>query len=275
LDVAVRPHNLPNYTRPPVSEVVLGIQFAALGEFHSYHLGLLWDRVRDRYPTVSEQLPIGAAFETFGGASIQEQKLQFEALLSPPMPRYWFEAPDGSLMQVQQDRLIHNWRKRETDYPRYEPIRDEFVRDIEIFQKFLEDYSIPPVRPNQAEISYINTIELADGSRVDSALERVASIWRGTPASIGEFENAVVQSRFVLRRDDQAYARMHVVIQPAIRRTTGAPVLRLDLTVRGKPTRETLESALEFIDYGREAIVRSFTDLTTPEMHKVWGRTDG
>ena len=37
---------------------------------------------------------------------------------------------------------------------------------------------------------------------------------------------------------------------------------------------ESLEATLDFFAEGREVIVRAFTDLTTPEMHKEWGRTD-
>jgi uncharacterized protein (TIGR04255 family) len=271
--VPARPKDLPDFARPPVTEVVLGIQFSTLPKLHNYHMGLLWERVRDRYPNITEQGPIGPQFETFGGVATQEQQIRLEAILSPPMQRYWFEAPDASLMQIQQDRIIHNWRKRgDAEYPRYEPVRQQFVDDIEAFESFLRDYSLGEIRPNQAEISYINAVELADGAAAESALERVASIWRGPPESVGAFEGAIVQSRFVLKRDNDPFARMHVVMQPAVLSLTQAAVLRLDLTVRGKPADETIDSALTFLDDGRVAIVTSFAELTTPEMHEQWGR---
>ncbi|MGZ8300004.1 MAG: hypothetical protein ACXWU5_06290, partial [Rhodoplanes sp.] len=63
---------------------------------------------------------INAVFETFGTPPQPGSAIQFEQFLSPPMPRYWFEksgTPD--LLQVQQDRIIHNWRKQEGEliYP--------------------------------------------------------------------------------------------------------------------------------------------------------------
>jgi hypothetical protein len=61
-------------------------------------------------------------------------------------------------------------------------------------------------------------------------------------------------------------------MQPAVHTATHAAVLRLDLTVRGKPAEETVDSALAFLDDGRSAIVKSFAELTTPEMHEQWGR---
>src|SRR6266478_6911670 len=103
-----RPSDLPDFDRPPVNEVILSIQFAALEKMKSAHIGLLWARFRAQYPDVIEQGPINAVFETFGAPPLPGPPIRFEQFLSPPMPRYWFEksgTPD--LLQVQQDRIIH------------------------------------------------------------------------------------------------------------------------------------------------------------------------
>jgi uncharacterized protein (TIGR04255 family) len=62
-----RPFDLPSYERPPVSEVVLSVQFASNPQFQIVHAGLFWQLVRDQFPNVSEQIPLQAVFETFGG----------------------------------------------------------------------------------------------------------------------------------------------------------------------------------------------------------------
>ena len=58
--------DLPDFRRPPVSEVVLSIQFASLVKFQNYHVGLLWSWMRERYPKVTEHPPLNAAYEKFG-----------------------------------------------------------------------------------------------------------------------------------------------------------------------------------------------------------------
>jgi hypothetical protein len=102
--------NLPEFSRPPLSEVVLSIQFASLTELKGIHLGLFWKGFRKQYPDVSEQPPIQTVFETFGVPQTPHA-IQLQAFMSPPMPRYWFEKKgEPDLLQIQHDRLVHNWR---------------------------------------------------------------------------------------------------------------------------------------------------------------------
>ena len=105
-----RPGDLPDFKNPPVNEVVLSLQFASIPAFRSAHIGLFWEKIRQEYPKVSEQPPLQATFETFGVIPANPPSLfQIETLLSPPMPRFWFEEQDGNeLLQIQQDRIIHN-----------------------------------------------------------------------------------------------------------------------------------------------------------------------
>ena len=53
------------------------------------------------------------------------------------------------------------------------------------------------------------------------------------------------------------------------------PVLILELTATG-PAADSMEKAamLKWFDLGHEWIVRGFTDLTTPEAHRLWERED-
>ena len=52
-------------------------------------------------------------------------------------------------MQIQQDRIVHNWRRREAEqeYPRYEAIRESFRLSAE-FQRFLSDENVGKITPN-------------------------------------------------------------------------------------------------------------------------------
>jgi len=42
--------------------------------------------------------------------------------------------------------------------------------------------------------------------------------------------------------------------------------------LRGRPLGEGVEGILKFMDFGREKIVRAFSDITTEKMHVLWGR---
>jgi uncharacterized protein (TIGR04255 family) len=276
----IRPADLPNFLRPPVNEVVLSVQFASLPAFRAIHAGLLWQRLRPRYPIVSEQLPLAAAFETFGGTPVPTLPFEIQAYLSPPMPRYWFEAEDGrELVQIQPDRIIHNWRKQEVDdeYPRYEAIRQRFATDVEMFGEFLASEGIGEVRPNQCEVTYLNMIELPEKQDIYKCLDRISTSWTGSFSEDYplEFEQATLQSRFILSEGGTPYGRAYVSFLPALRQKENRRVIRLDITVRAKPSDDSIEAAFRMLDNEREIVVRTFAAVTTPEMWEYWGRTNG
>ena len=193
-------------------------------------------------------------------------------------PRFWFEkADEPSLLQVQQDRIIHNWRKRERQpiYPRYEAIRRSFEGEVSAFIKFLKAEQLGELRPNQCELTYINIIEMPDGSNPHLRFGEVTPLWSLRPGEPvpGEFESAVIQARFVLA-DEKPWGRVYVNFQPGVRQTDLSPVIRLEITARGKPKEESISEAFRLLDLERTAVVRTFAAVTSHEMHKVWGRKD-
>ncbi|MGH7099830.1 MAG: TIGR04255 family protein [Stellaceae bacterium] len=276
-----RPADLPDFERPPINEVVLSIQFASIPAFRSVHIGLLWDKFRQEYPKVSERPPLPAAFETFGGMPVNPAPLfQIEALTAPPMSRFWFEEEEGAeIIQIQQDRIVHNWRKRETEqrYPRYETIRQRFASDLERFGAFLASEHLGELRPNQCEVTYINLIEIPGDDDIHRHLARITPLWAGrfSESCSFELESAGIQTRFVLREDGKPFGRVYVNCTPAVLIAQNRPGIRLDIIARGKPRDESIAEALRLLDTEREVVVRTFAAVTTPEMWEIWGRIWG
>jgi uncharacterized protein (TIGR04255 family) len=278
---ASRPPGLPDFTSPPIEEVVLSIQFASLTRLRGPQIGLFWKGIRTKYPDVTEHPPISAAFETFGTPPAQVlPTIQFSP--TPPTSRFWFDKGGGpDLLQIQQDRIIHNWRKREKDqiYPRYESVRRQFKSEVAMFSKFLVAEQLGELRPNQCEVTYINTIDFPEGLDPQSRLQEITPLWstRLDADILGEFENALVQAQFLFRsgHDVEPIGRIYVNFQPAVRQTDLTPVVRLEITARAKPRGETIDDGFELLDEERSAVVRTFAAVTTPEMHEAWGRKDG
>jgi uncharacterized protein (TIGR04255 family) len=262
--------NLPSFQNPPIDELVLSIQFASIAQLKSAHIGLFWSKIRDRFPDVSEQPTVQPVFETFGGIRAAPG-IQFQALFTPPMPRYWFEKlGEPALLQLQQDRLLRNWRQAPDNsrvYPRYESIRTGFRKDVEEYQTWLRSEELGEIVPNQCEVTYINIIRLPDGSNPHTQLNRIS------PAS-EKLEHSNVQLVSVFERDGKPAGRTYVNFQPAYTQATTEPIVKLDITVRGKPFGETVDNAFDFLDLARAEVVNTFTALTTEEMHKFWGKTD-
>jgi uncharacterized protein (TIGR04255 family) len=269
--------DLPDFTDPPLNEVVLSLQFASLPNLKSAHIGLFWERVRAEYPNVSEQGVIQSVFETFGIPSASPPfVLQIETLLSPPMPRYWFERPNSpDLLQLQNDRILHNWRQQSDNsrvYPRYESVKVSFEKELAVFQRWLSDEGIGELRPNQCEVTYINLIPLA----AHRELEDVTPLWAGKLSENppNQLERASIQATFLFSHGETPVGRVYVNFQPAFLQSDRSPVVRLEITARGRPRGETVADALSFFDLEREQVVKTFAAVTTNKMHELWGRTD-
>jgi hypothetical protein len=55
----------------------------------------------------------------------------------------------------------------------------------------------------------------------------------------------------------------------------GGEVFAMNLTARGAPEGDGIDGVMKFLDRAHRTIVLAFTDLTTEEMHRVWGKTHG
>src|SRR4051812_28021302 len=108
---------LPDYARPPVIEVAVGVEFFPVEELDTVQLVRLHDVWRDRYPLIQLQPEV---------ASGPQLPIVFGGVL--PV-RLWSQSENQeSLIQVQADRLIVNWRRfaENREYPRYGTLRAEF-----------------------------------------------------------------------------------------------------------------------------------------------------
>jgi uncharacterized protein (TIGR04255 family) len=137
------------FERPPINELIIGIYFKSpLLDIYSHHIGIFWEKIRDKYPTIQQKDPIGNIF-------IEAPNEMF------PMPRFWFASSDEShLVQLQRNALLLNWRRRNTEYPHFDSVKKEFDRLFLSFAEFLR--SINPeasLAIDRAEVAYINMIE--------------------------------------------------------------------------------------------------------------------
>jgi uncharacterized protein (TIGR04255 family) len=272
----LRPPDLPDFNDPPVIEVVLGVQFARIAGFSTVHVGRLHERFRKDFPQVQEAAPLDPVFEIFGATANPQTSIRIQLTAEPILPRMWFiNADNTQLIQFQPDRILHNWRKTgEGDaYPRYESIKERLFENLEVLDRFLHDEGLGDLKPNQVEISYINHILFLKDENLHSQPGVAMRNWLDVdlPGGFGAPEDVRFMVRYVITRGAAPAGRLTVTAEPRAL-NDGRPVLQLTLIARGAPTSESLESVSEFLDLGRDHIVRQFAAMTTPAMHQRWRR---
>lgn len=163
-----RDRELADFERPPVVEVVLGVQFAesivdleVLAEFAV--------AIKSEFPNREQVETIPRSSESFSRPP-EGPHIAFR-LGGPPMPRTWFLSTDRRfLVQLQADRLTLNWRRVEIgdEYPRYAALRPLFDdlrgRLYEILKGL--GRATPPV--DHVEVSYINELASPDNWGVEA-----------------------------------------------------------------------------------------------------------
>jgi uncharacterized protein (TIGR04255 family) len=264
---AQRPDHLPEFRHPPLNEVVLGVQFNPPNGYQQIYAGEVWDLFRQEFPTVVEQPPLPPVFETFGLPSMGRQ-VRF--ITGPTHTRFWFLNQDGGeLIQFQQDRFLHNWRKdgKETnEYPRFDSLVKRFYEELSQLQNYTNSLKPQSLLINQCEISYINHI----ASSPEQPLR--ASDWLRFVPFENEPEDFSVNYREVIHDNDGRPTGRLIYNVALGLKPDGQRIIILTLTVRGATRDASIDSAVEFLKMGRDRIVTRFAEVTTGKAHQQWER---
>ena len=161
--MASHPGELPDYDQPPVVEVALAIQFKSAIGFRSFDLGKVAACWSDTLPEVSERPPLGPMAVEFAGPSVA-----FKVSEETETPRLWLMNEQGSqLLQLQQDRLVVNWRRlpSDTPYPHYVSIREFLVEAWNRLTAVVHDLGRTVPEPSICEVQYVNHLDKHSGWR--------------------------------------------------------------------------------------------------------------
>lgn len=271
--------SLPDFANPPVSEVALSLQFEPLPKLRGPVIGLLWGKFKEKYPAVDEHPALDPVIERFGSDALPNVGMQFQVLAAPLPVRVWFVNEGGSeLVQVQQDRFVHNWRKvKETDqYPRYSNLRGKLIEELEIFRQFIQEEQLGEMVFNQSEVTFVNIITSGEGWERHGQLNNVLTIHSGSYSDefFKEPENVQTALRYVIPGEDEApRGRLHITVLPVVSARDKKPALNLTLTARCG-TKGSIDDAISGLDLGHRWIVKGFASITTRDMHHIWGRQD-
>ena len=266
---------LPDFRSPPVMEVALAVQFEPI-DITPAHLGLIALRMRELgFDQIEQHPPLQPVIEQFGAPrGPQQVRLEFGI----PQARHWFVSKDGNtLVQLQPDRFIHNWRKVQIgdEYPRYESIRATFLKRLDEFTEFVTNERLGEIIPNQCEVTYVNHVRPNGQWHDASGLAYMVGISGNSYADgfLPKPEDTRGAARYVIESEGEPIGRLHVNCHTALDLKQNQPVVAINLTARGAPRSAGLDGVLQFMDIGREWVVRGFADITTPQMHAAWERT--
>lgn len=262
------------FDEPPVAEVALSMQTAPTSGLQTAHMGAFWETaLRSHYPLTQDQPAAPPSVESFETTSWAPMVMFGVGV---PMGRQWYLTADQTrLVQIQNDRLVLNWRRLQSqDYPHYDQLRAEIERVAALWSDFLEARGLPRQPVVQADVTYINQIPieapLADLSDIGALLRVLRPDW---PTQLGTPEMVQLDQRFRLDGPGGKPARLYLTVAPGLL-PGGADYLSLNLAIRGAPAGPTMADALAWMDFGHNQIINTFAAITTETMRQKWRQQD-
>lgn len=262
---------LPEFDAPPLNEVVLGIQFQPPTNYQQIQAFQVWELFRQEFPLVREHPPLPPQFETFGLPAFPQ--FSFNIGGGPVHDRFWFtQEGERQLIQFQQDRILHNWRKvdpHQTNYPRFESIISQFEAEIFKLEKYLVELGNARLIVTQCELSYINHIVLPEDDETFLP-QKWFSYVEENQSAVDEFASMI--KKILRDASGKPYGRLYRESGTGIDKF-GRKILFLNLTVRGLPSSDSVADALMFIGTHRQIIAEEFINSTTLTAQQTWKRT--
>jgi uncharacterized protein (TIGR04255 family) len=250
---------LPSFDEPPVVEVamsvgfapILGLQFAAMADLRT--------RWIDTYPVAEEQPYLNPAIGP-------QQAIRLE--IGPPPRRLWLKGSGGDrVIQIQRDRLIVNWRalpNAAEPYPRYQPLRDEFVQRWAEFSQFVVDnIGIRSVDAQFSEVTYVNSVQNVGDTHltIGDALEIIeppelteAGLTRNSHSA--SWQSVDLRNRISLSAN----------VDPT---APGAPIV---FQITANTQVDNAGDPISALDRSHDLVVGTFGVITTKAMQERWGR---
>lgn len=145
-----------DYAKPPVYEAVIGVEFAPL-PIGLVQLARAFAKWEAELPLAQDAPPLPPVVP----ANAPAPAFTFELTPGSLNTRYLFASEDQQyLLQLQNDRLLLNWRKLSPDseYPRYATLRAKFDSYLSLFQEFANEQGLGNLLVRSTEHSYYNRI---------------------------------------------------------------------------------------------------------------------
>jgi uncharacterized protein (TIGR04255 family) len=259
---------LPNFSNPPVVEVVCGIQYDGVDGWKTPHFGLYWDRIRSEFQDFEEHSPLPHL-----RLEVERAESRIEMPLLPPLRRvYFLKRPGNFLIQIQPSRFLYNWRKvHDSDaYPRFKAPYTGFVQEWQRFRQFVKDEDLgPEPRAKIFELTYINHI-FDEGVSFPKDIWSFLAFYSSTPQATTARDATGLAFQVVWPLPENL-GSLILDMKHGYMGQRDKEMLLVELSARGKGSDNPAEMEQWFL-VAHDAIVTTFDALTTVEAHRIWGK---
>jgi uncharacterized protein (TIGR04255 family) len=255
---------------PPIVELVIGVQFAALSKLTIGHYGLFWKELGKEWINTEQAPPLDDQFETFDARRrLLPDGVGIQLTGGPLLGRFLVKnQADDRLIQIQATRFHLNWRKRNLGYPSFKTMITEFESLFSKFCSFVNDSQIGQILVNQWELTYVDAFPKGE------LWNSPADWYRVLPGVFGKLETPD-ETMLEHRAAEWSYeivprlGRMHVVARPGKMPDRDCDALILQTTTRGPVEKDDAGSFRAGLNRGHEFATRFLKKVASDDVLKT------
>ncbi|MDI9313624.1 MAG: TIGR04255 family protein [Hydrotalea sp.] len=253
---------LPSFDKPPVVEVVVGINFSKELLIDEFDIVNIFNEMGGKDKFEYRRLPLDMP------TTIGQQPFNINFSNMPQLPKYWLQNKENKneIIQFQKDKFIYNWTKQndQSAYIRYEKVIENFFNYYNKINQYIIKEKTEII-PSILELAYVNLIDIPDNY---SEVFKDVSWNKDGKEILREPFTVNLNYNFIIEDLNKSF--MSVVVASVQLAKDGRNMLKCDLSVRGTP--KDKNNLVEWYDGARDAIVKGFAEITTDRMHKLWER---
>ncbi len=244
------------FKKPPVVELVmgLGLEDNCLSSLDIYNI---FQSIKTDYPVIEEYNALTSIIENTSGPTsyIQPQLNSFR--------KQFIGQNEDKLLQLQNNRIIFNWRKFTTqspvDYPKFEPVQEEFYKLIERV-KGVKDFMGSII---QQEITFYDHINLNDLFLSADQMQNALSIFNfNYPSKYLQFS--------LLYNKPELNGVLTFNCSSASSIDNNDPILVLETTIRGFQG-NTLTDIKDWFNTSHDHLVEFFVEILSEHTKEKLG----
>jgi uncharacterized protein (TIGR04255 family) len=263
--------NLPKFSKPPLVEAVIGVQFAPLAKYSSAFGGWFWKSALEAtWTQISEVPKIEDFFEKFDEVSAWVMpQFRLKAVSAWESERTQIiNATNDRMIQIQSSKFFLNWRKQqpEQQYPSYDTLLPEFFELFRKFQNFSRESGLGDISPNGWELTYVNHIKRGEMWNSPKDLRNILPSVQVPDVPGTTAETVSNDWRYAIENR----GRLYISLRHTKLLDGNTEVVQLQLLTRGGVDAQTsLEAGLNL---GHRINAQAFAAITSEDAQRRWGR---
>ena len=259
------------FSRAPVVETRMTVQFQPLDGFRVGHFGLLWDEClgRENWVARSDADLEPHRQEQFDTPFLIPAK-ELTQVNATPVRMTLTSIDKQQLFHFQPDQATITFRRHADNCPTFEKVREQFGSVMSALAEFSSKYELGRLMPDLWSLTYVNAIPTGELWKTAADWHKIfPTLFSAVPPSHAGCEWSSFDGEWHLVIPPK-FGRIHVKVMKSVANRTKDIALLMVLTASGEIGEGGVANWQQGLDLAHDTAVRAFYELSSPAARAYW-----